>query len=299
VTTEVSDRPLIAVLDYGIGNLRSAQKGLERVGADARLTADRSIIDRADAVVLPGVGAFGRCVEALRDCGLEAAALDAVASGRPFLGICIGMQLLFDRSDEDPDARGLGVIPGSIHLLPEGVKRPQMQWNVLDVVRPSPAARRARGQGVVYFVHSCPDSGLRPLWPRASNKYGGCGGRDRNVRPSSPESRPAGLRLLSNFVDRARVDGLYPSIDLRAGQVVRLYQGDYARDRTATTRSRSQRASPMRARGGSTVDLDGPEPVSCELRVAAMRRGRRCARRERSGTEAAAAALPTGWRCGW
>ena len=74
MTSDVSDRPLIAVLDYGIGNLRSAQKGLERVGADARLTADRSIIDRADAVVLPGVGAFGRCVEALRECGLEGAA---------------------------------------------------------------------------------------------------------------------------------------------------------------------------------------------------------------------------------
>ena len=99
----------IAVLDYGIGNLRSAQKGLERVGADARLTDDRALIDRADAVVLPGVGAFGRCMEALRSSKLDDAALDAAASGRPFLGICVGMQLLFDRSDEDPAARGLGI----------------------------------------------------------------------------------------------------------------------------------------------------------------------------------------------
>lgn len=210
MTSDVSDRPLIAVLDYGIGNLRSAQKGLERVGADARLTADRSIIDRADAVVLPGVGAFGRCAEALRDCGLEAAALDAVASGRPFLGICVGMQLLFDRSDEDPDARGLGVIPGSIHLLPEGVKRPQMQWNVLDVVRPSPMLEGLEDKAWVYFVHSyapTPDDTEAVV---ATCEYGGtvvAAVEAKNVFATQfhPEkSSTAGLRLLANFVERAR-----------------------------------------------------------------------------------------------
>jgi glutamine amidotransferase len=210
VTTEVSDRPLIAVLDYGIGNLRSAQKGLERVGADARLTADRSIIDRADAVVLPGVGAFGRCAEALRECGLEAAALDAVASGRPFLGICIGMQLLFDRSDEDPDARGLGVIPGSIRLLPEGVKRPQMQWNVLDVVRPSPLLDGLEDKAWVYFVHSYAPTPDDPEAVVATCEYGGtvvAAVETGNVFATQfhPEkSSTAGLRLLSNFVERAR-----------------------------------------------------------------------------------------------
>jgi imidazole glycerol-phosphate synthase subunit HisH len=205
-----SERPLIAVLDYGIGNLRSAQKGLERVGADARLTADRSIIDRADAVVLPGVGAFGRCVEALRECGLEAAALDAVASGRPFLGICIGMQLLFDRSDEDPGARGLGVIPGSIHLLPAGVKRPQMQWNVLDVVRPTPMLHGLEDKAWVYFVHSYVPTPDDPEAVVATCEYGGtvvAAVETGNVFATQfhPEkSSTAGLRLLSNFVDRAR-----------------------------------------------------------------------------------------------
>ncbi|MGZ4762216.1 MAG: glutamine amidotransferase-related protein, partial [Ilumatobacteraceae bacterium] len=92
----MSAQPLIAVLDYGIGNLRSAQKALQRCGADARLTVDHGLIADADAVVLPGVGAFGACMAALRDADLEVAVRSAVDSGRPFLGICVGMQMLFD-----------------------------------------------------------------------------------------------------------------------------------------------------------------------------------------------------------
>ena len=95
---------LIAVLDYGIGNLRSAQKALQHVGADARLTADPGLVRDAAAVVLPGVGAFGACLDALREAGLEAVVHEAVLSGRPFLGICVGQQMLFDGSDEDPEA---------------------------------------------------------------------------------------------------------------------------------------------------------------------------------------------------
>ena len=109
--------PLIAVLDYGIGNLHSAQKALEHSGADARLTADAGLIADADAVVLPGVGAFGACMDALRACGLEEPAHAAVASGRPFLGICVGMQMLFDGSEEDAHAHGLGIIPGTIRWI--------------------------------------------------------------------------------------------------------------------------------------------------------------------------------------
>ena len=92
----MSRPPLIAVLDYGIGNLRSAEKALQRCGADARLTVDHGLIAEADAVVLPGVGAFGACMAALREADLEDAVEDAVDSGRPFLGICVGMQMLFD-----------------------------------------------------------------------------------------------------------------------------------------------------------------------------------------------------------
>jgi glutamine amidotransferase len=148
------DRPLVAVLDYGIGNLRSAQKALERVGADARLTADRGLVADASAVVLPGVGAFGACMEALHASGLDDVAITAAGSGRPFLGICVGMQLLYDGSEESPGVAGLGVLPGTLRLLPASVKRPQMQWNVLDVRRPSALFATVEDPVWVYFVHS-------------------------------------------------------------------------------------------------------------------------------------------------
>jgi imidazole glycerol-phosphate synthase subunit HisH len=145
---------LIAVLDYGIGNLRSAQKALEHVGADARLTDDPGLVRDADAVVLPGVGAFGRCIEAVREHRLDDVVLDAIASGRPFLGICIGMQMLYESSDEAPGVPGLGVLPGRIRLLPDGVKRPQMQWNVLELSRSSEMLDGLEAPVWVYFVHS-------------------------------------------------------------------------------------------------------------------------------------------------
>ena len=116
--------PLVAVLDYGIGNLRSAQKALQHVGADARLTADPALVRDAAAVVLPGVGAFGRCMEAIRAAGIDDLAHEAAGSGRPFIGICVGMQLLYEGSDENPDVAGLGVLPARVRLIPGEVKRP-------------------------------------------------------------------------------------------------------------------------------------------------------------------------------
>jgi glutamine amidotransferase len=151
----VSDaRPLVAVLDYEIGNLRSAQKALEHVGADARLTADRDVIAAADGVVLPGVGAFGTCMGALAATGLDAVAKEVAAAGTPFLGICVGMQLLHDGSDEAPGVAGLGILPGMVRRLPEGVKRPQMQWNVLERTRDSRLLAGLADPAWVYFVHS-------------------------------------------------------------------------------------------------------------------------------------------------
>ena len=123
----MTSRLRVAVLDYGIGNLRSAQKALERVGADAVLTSSAAEVNASDAVVLPGVGAFGACMNALRAVGLEDVAHDAVASKKPFLGICVGMQMLFDSSEEDPGVSGLGIIPGSVQWLPETVQLPQIQ----------------------------------------------------------------------------------------------------------------------------------------------------------------------------
>jgi glutamine amidotransferase len=205
-----ADAPLIAVLDYGIGNLRSAQKALQRVGADARLTADRGLIDEAAGVVLPGVGAFGRCMEALRSTDLDEAAAAAVDAGTPFLGICVGMQLLYEKSDETPGVEGLGLLPGSVRRLPEGVKRPQMQWNILDIVRPSPLFDGLAEPIWVYFVHSfAPDDRQHAL---ATCDYGGpiVAAIERGpiwATQFHPEkSGAAGLRLLENFVRRVDND---------------------------------------------------------------------------------------------
>jgi len=143
------------VLDYGIGNLRSAQKALEFVGVDAPLTADKALIADADAVVLPGVGSFGSCVEALDRAGLTETAIQAAGSGRPFLGICVGMQMLFEASEESPGVSGLGVLDGVVQRLPDGQRRPQMQWNRLEVTAEDPAPHVAALEGSwMYFVHS-------------------------------------------------------------------------------------------------------------------------------------------------
>ncbi|MEZ5218106.1 MAG: imidazole glycerol phosphate synthase subunit HisH [Ilumatobacteraceae bacterium] len=199
--------PVIAVLDYGIGNLRSAQKALEHVGADARLTADTSLIADADAVVLPGVGAFGACVDALRSSGLEAAAHDAAASGRPFLGICVGMQMLFDGSAEDDHALGLGILPGRIEWIPPGVKRPQMQWNQLSLTRPDdPMFADLGPEPWMYFVHSLHGVPADAADVAATCDYGGTPNvafRRANVFATQfhPEkSARWGLGLLANFV---------------------------------------------------------------------------------------------------
>ena len=206
-------RPLIAVLDYGIGNLHSAQKSLEHEGADARLTADPGLISDADGVVLPGVGAFGACMDALRAAGLEGPTHDAVGSGRPFLGICVGMQMLFTKSQENEHAAGLDVIPGTVTWIPAGpkiapMKIPQMQWNRLDIVDPAePILRDLGDEPYVYFVHSLHGVPDDPAVVAATVEYGttlNAAFRLDNVFAVQfhPEksSRP-GLRLLRNFVE--------------------------------------------------------------------------------------------------
>ncbi|HZQ58962.1 MAG TPA: imidazole glycerol phosphate synthase subunit HisH [Acidimicrobiales bacterium] len=159
---------MIAVLDYGIGNLRSAQKALQRAsgasgafgesgasGAEVRLVTDAAGAEGARAVVLPGVGAFGRCMEALRDSGLDVVAKDAISAGVPFLGICVGMQMLYEGSEEDPGTAGLGILPGRVRRLPEGVKHPQMQWNRLRLLTPGDPLLAGIAEGDwAYFVHS-------------------------------------------------------------------------------------------------------------------------------------------------
>ena len=198
----------IAVLDYGIGNLRSAEKALQRVGADARLVTTAEEADGAAGVVLPGVGAFGRCMEALRDTGLDKAAFAAVERGTPFLGVCVGTQLLYDESEESPGAAGLGILPGRVVRLPDGLKRPQMQWNPLEIRRPSRLLDGLGPSPWMYFVHSyyVPD-GHEVI---ATCEYGidvpAVIERDRLwATQFHPEkSAEDGLRLLANFVELCR-----------------------------------------------------------------------------------------------
>lgn len=199
-----SPAPRIAVIDYGIGNLRSAEKALIRCGADANLTSEPADLADADGVVLPGVGNFGACVRALSASGMRDATLAAAGSGRPFLGICVGMQMLYEGSDEAPDAAGLGVIPGRLELLPDDVKRPQMQWNRLDTVRAS-AMFADIGEAWMYFVHSYavfedPGAVATCEYGRtvvAATEHGSVWATQFHPEKSSS----AGMALLSNFVD--------------------------------------------------------------------------------------------------
>jgi glutamine amidotransferase len=204
------DRPLVAVVDYGIGNLHSAHKALQHQGADARLTADVGLIADAVAVVLPGVGAFGACLAALRSRRLEDAVLAAVDSGRPFLGVCIGTQMLFDASEEDTGTRGLGVLPGTVQWIPPGVKRPQMQWNQV-AAGADPMFAGLGERPWFYFVHSLHGVPDDPSTVAATCDYGGpvnAAFRSANVFAVQfhPEkSATAGLGLLGNFVQSLSV----------------------------------------------------------------------------------------------
>jgi glutamine amidotransferase len=197
---------MIAVLDYGIGNLRSAQKALARVGGDASLVADPDEAAAADAVVLPGVGAFGPCAAALERSGLAAAARHALARGVPFLGICIGYQLLHEGSDEDPGTPGLGALTGVVRRLPAGVKHPQMQWNRVDAVPGrDPGLLSGLGAGPwLYFVHSfAPEPGEDTV---ATCDYGGpvVAASERGplwgTQFHPEKSGATGLGVLANFV---------------------------------------------------------------------------------------------------
>ncbi len=204
--TAAGQRPLIAVLDYGIGNLRSAEKALEHVGADARLTDDAATIRDAAGVVLPGVGAFGRCMDALERTGLASIACERAASEVPFLGICIGMQLLYEASEENPGREGLGVLPGVVRRLPDGVKHPQMQWNTIAARNGAYLFQGLPDEAWFYFVHSyAPDDLVNAS---ATCDYGGevvaAVERDNvSAMQFHPEKSGAnGLHVLANFVAR-------------------------------------------------------------------------------------------------
>ena len=210
---------MIAIIDYGMGNLRSVQKAFEAVGCDARVTRSRQTILDASHVVLPGVGAFGDCMANLEHFGLIEPVREVIAGGKPFLGICLGLQLLFSESEEFGVHRGLGVVPGKVRRFPFGqpeadprepaaaprLKVPHMGWNAIRVTRPAPLLAGISTGAYVYFVHSYyvhPDD---PLVVSTESDYGipftSSIWRD-NVFACQfhPEkSQTVGLQLIRNF----------------------------------------------------------------------------------------------------
>ncbi len=147
---------MVAVIDYDAGNIKSVEKALLYLGQDVKVTRDKNVILSADRVILPGVGAFGDAMGKLRSYGLEEVIKEVVSQGTPFLGICLGLQLLFEDSDETPGVKGLGLLPGSIRRIPdkEGLKIPHMGWNSLDIREGVSLFQGIEGHPYVYFVHS-------------------------------------------------------------------------------------------------------------------------------------------------
>jgi glutamine amidotransferase len=197
-------RPL-AIVDYGMGNLRSVQKALERVGQAAEVTGDADRIATAPAVVLPGVGAFGACMDNLGRLGLVEPVCAAIAAGRPFLGICLGMQLLFEESEEHGQHRGLGVLPGRVRRFENGLPVPHMGWNTLRARREHPLLEGVADGSHVYFVHSyycdapedvvIADSEYGRPFPAIVGR-----GRVLGMQFHPEKSQAVGLRLAANFV---------------------------------------------------------------------------------------------------
>jgi glutamine amidotransferase len=197
----------IAVLDYGIGNLRSAEKALQHLGVDAALTTDPAVARDAAGVVLPGVGAFGRCMEQLRESGLEPVVHEAVEAGKPFIGICVGMQMLFDSSEEAPGVKGLGIIPGEVRRLTTTERLPHMGWNTLTIRTGSRLFDGIDDGSWLYFVHSYAPVPADDAVIVATTEYGGTvvAAVERGplwATQFHPEKSAAnGLRLLRNFAE--------------------------------------------------------------------------------------------------
>ena len=205
---------MIALLDYGSGNLRSVHKALLKVGANVRIARTPGQIGNAGAMVLPGVGAFDDCINALRKQELLEAARDFIKSGKPFLGICVGYQALFEKSDEfNSCAAGLGIFKGSVVRFAEknGLKIPQIGWNQLEIVRPDcPLFRDVANRCYVYFVHSFypqpKDETVIATRTEYGETFASAVWRD-NIFATQfhPEkSQKVGLQLLKNFVELAQ-----------------------------------------------------------------------------------------------
>jgi imidazole glycerol-phosphate synthase subunit HisH len=196
----------IAILDYGMGNLRSVEKALERVGAGAEITPDPDRIRTADGVILPGVGAFPRAMERVRELGLDRLVAERLEAGVPVLGIYLGLQLLFDSSVENEGADGIGVLPGRVEpLSADGLKVPHIGWSPVRWERRSRLIDGLEGETPFYFVHSFtprPDRSDDVLGTAAYGERFACAVERPplfGVQFHPEKSSSAGLRLLANF----------------------------------------------------------------------------------------------------
>ncbi len=198
---------MIALIDYGIGNLGSVSNALRFIGCEFEMTGDPAVIGAADGAILPGVGAFGDCMAALRDHGLEDVVRGYIADDRPFLGICVGLQMLFEESLEMGRHSGLGVIPGRVVRFTHNLKIPQIGWNQLDIRQYCPQLEGVEDGSYVYFVHSyhvVPEDGSAIA---TTTEYGyqfASAVRRGNLFATQfhPEkSADVGLRILRNFAE--------------------------------------------------------------------------------------------------
>jgi glutamine amidotransferase len=206
VTSPAEPRARIAVVDYGMGNLRSVEKALERAGAEADVTRDQERIRSADGVVLPGVGAFPKAMRNLSELGLDSALADLIDEGVPVLGICLGLQLLFEASSENEGSDGLGLLKGRVERLPApGLKIPLIGWSPVRWTRDSRLTEGLPQDCPFYFVHSFAPDAVAPEDRLGIAEYGGeftCAvERDSlyGVQFHPEKSSTAGLKLLHNF----------------------------------------------------------------------------------------------------
>jgi len=196
---------MIAIVDYGAGNVKSVSKALEKIGLEAQVTADQKVIDNSRAVLLPGVGSFGKAMENLEKLDLITCIERNVKSGKYFLGICLGMQMLFDKSYEDGEWQGLGFLRGEIRRFETALKVPHMGWNQLIQDRPDPIAKGIEPGEYVYFVHSYYAVAKDPadviFHTEYEVKVPAVVGRDNvlGMQFHPEKSSKTGIKLLKNF----------------------------------------------------------------------------------------------------
>ncbi len=200
---------MIAIIDYGAGNLHSVKNALDFLGAENCVTKERQTILSADKVILPGVGSFGDAMDNLRRNGLEDTVKKAAESGKPFLGICLGLHLLFEGSEETPNVKGLGIFKGNVVKIPkkDKLKIPHMGWNSLELPKESKILKNIGDEPFVYFVHSYyikpEDEGLISAYTEYGSKLGVAIEKD-NIFATQfhPEkSGKIGMQILKNFIE--------------------------------------------------------------------------------------------------